>query len=438
MTVVRGVNPDDGAESSLIPFVHGEGMTAVRSVRSTKYGAKLFAYVLLVVAVGGALFGLGYSLAWPGLAAVTPGPPPVEEPATVAAGAALALLGFYVLGAGLLATLNKLVADSVAMGVAGTELSVASERAASSATESDAETEGQEASNEGGRDTTPSSPEPDRGPTPGSARSQSPASAAGTGAGAAADRSDPPAEAADGSTGSEGVEPPAPGGNGGEGGGQEAAETGASDPSGGSDPGPDAAAAEADAGTAGGSDAVTVDVDGADTLEPSVTGPVTTGPESDAEAEESDAGNAGSADAGPAGADFGDDTTEAGRPVGSLETEPVDPESGSGSDSGPNSDADEGDPSGPREPSPEEIAFGSSGADLGAGPDDDTGARGGVTERADWFEEGSDEESEAEPTDAGESTGKSERPEAEEAQGASGVAGSTAPSDPLADPNEDG
>ena len=442
MTVLRGVNPDGGAESSLIPFVHGEGMTAVRSVRSTKYGAKLFAYVLLVVAVGGVLFGLGYSLAWPGLAAVTPGPPPVEEPTTVAAGAVLALLGLYVLGSGLLATLNKLVADSVAMGVAGAELSVASERAASSATESDAETEGQEASNEGGRDTTPSSPEPDRGPTPGSARSQSPASAAGTGAGAAADRSDPPAEAADGSTGSEGVEPPAPGGNGGEGGGQEAAETGASDPSGGSDP--DAAAAEADAGTAGGSDTVTVDVDGADTLELSGTGPVTTGPESDAEAEESDAGNAGSTDAGPAGADFGDDTTEAGRPVGSLETEPVDPEPGPGSDSGPNSDVDEGDPAGPREPSPEEIAFGSSGADLGAGPDreagpdDDTGARGGVTERADWFEEGSDEESEAEPTDAGESTGKSERPEVEEAQGASGVAGSTAPSDPLADPNEDG
>jgi hypothetical protein len=271
----------------------------------------------------------------------------------------------------------------------------------------------------------------------------------------AADRSEQPAGSADRSTESGGVEPPAAGGNGGEGSGQEAAETGASGPSGGSDP--DAAAAEADAGTAGESDTVTVDVGGADTPEPSGTGSVTTGPEPDAEVEESDAGDAGSADAGPAGADFGDDdTAEAGRPVGELETEPVDPDAGSGSDSDPGSatgsapaaDADDGEPAGPREPSPEEIAFGTSGAtsepgpDRESGPDDDTGAGSGVTERADWFEEGFDGEPDDEPVDTGGSAedGEFEPTEAEESQGSSGFepAGSTAPSDPLADPNEDG
>ncbi|MEF8908260.1 MAG: hypothetical protein V5A13_10395, partial [Haloarculaceae archaeon] len=97
-------------------------MTAVRSVRSTAYGAKLFAYVLGVVAVGGALLGLGYTLAWPTLADVALGGAPLETPATLAAGVVLGLLGTYVLGAGLLGAAHKLVADGVATGVERAEL----------------------------------------------------------------------------------------------------------------------------------------------------------------------------------------------------------------------------------------------------------------------------------------------------------------------------
>lgn len=99
-------------------------MTAVGFGESTKYGARLFAYLLVSVVVGGILFGLGWTLAWPGVLAVLPGPPVVEDRAEVAAGIVLGVLGVYVGGTGLLATVNKFVADSVSQAIDATDLEV--------------------------------------------------------------------------------------------------------------------------------------------------------------------------------------------------------------------------------------------------------------------------------------------------------------------------
>lgn len=99
-------------------------MTAVGFGESTTYGARLFAYLLVSVVVGGILFGLGWKLAWPGVLAVPPGQPAVEERAEVAAGIVLGVLGVYVAGTGLLATVNKFVADSVSQAIDATDLEV--------------------------------------------------------------------------------------------------------------------------------------------------------------------------------------------------------------------------------------------------------------------------------------------------------------------------
>lgn len=96
-------------------------MTAVRLVESSKYGARLFAYLFVAVAVGAALFGLGWMLAWPAVLDALSGQSTVDT-AGVAAGTVLAVLGVYVAGSGLLATINKFVADSVSQGVDAADL----------------------------------------------------------------------------------------------------------------------------------------------------------------------------------------------------------------------------------------------------------------------------------------------------------------------------
>jgi len=93
-------------------------MTAVRLVESTKYGARLFAYLFVSVAVGAALVGVGWVLARPELQTALSGQPTAD----VAAGTILAVLGVYVTGSGLLATINKFIADSVSQGVDAADL----------------------------------------------------------------------------------------------------------------------------------------------------------------------------------------------------------------------------------------------------------------------------------------------------------------------------
>jgi hypothetical protein len=96
-------------------------MTAVRLVESSKYGARLFAYLFASLVLGAALFGLGWMLAWPAVLDALPGQPTVDT-TDVAAGTALAVLGVYVAGSGLLATINKFIADSVSQGVDAADL----------------------------------------------------------------------------------------------------------------------------------------------------------------------------------------------------------------------------------------------------------------------------------------------------------------------------
>jgi hypothetical protein len=99
-------------------------MTTRRLVGSTTYGARLFAYLLGVLVVGGATLGLGLSLAWPDITSVGPLEGTVDDTAEVAGGAVLSVIGVYIIGTGLLGTVNKFVADSVAQGVSMTDLDV--------------------------------------------------------------------------------------------------------------------------------------------------------------------------------------------------------------------------------------------------------------------------------------------------------------------------
>lgn len=148
-------------------------MTTVRSVRSTAYGAKLFAYVLAVAAVGGGLLGLGYSLAWPTVADVVLGGASAESPATLAAGSALGLLGVYVLGTGLFATLHKLVADGIASGVESAAATV--DGAATPAGDTDrAGSPGQSASDPGQTAATDTPDRPGTAPDSGSEEASTP------------------------------------------------------------------------------------------------------------------------------------------------------------------------------------------------------------------------------------------------------------------------
>jgi hypothetical protein len=412
-------------------------MTAVRSVRSTAYGAKLFAYVLGVVAVGGVLLGLGYVLAWPTLADVVLGEAPLEKPATLAAGAVLGLLGTYVVGAGLLGAVHKLVADGVATGVERAELAAggtSAGHATSAGQEGDSDGDPQPAeasvsddrpeSGSGSRPDT--GPDPEAGPATGSgeeaAGMASPADGTGGAATTTADQAaTPAADAEPGDAGPDGTgateddhqpaEPDAHVGPSAE------SEPGVMTRAAGDPDSGESGAVPPDPGATGGADTTATPDRGADDEG---------GPD-----RESDAGE---------GSDGADDAG-AWTPPRDLETEPVDVETSDTvpveAERGPDpgdvgvddvgvADGPGGQSSDPREPSPEEIAFGSPDGDRGS--DRDAGTDTGrddrsVTEPEEWFEKGGGGESDAEPTET-EGTGGSE------------PAGSTAPSDPLGDPNE--
>ncbi len=91
-------------------------MTAVRLVDSAKYGFKLFAYLVVVTAVGGGALALGSALAWPEVQALQ-GPAQASK-TDLAAGGILAFLGGVVLVTGYVGSAYKLVADAVATGTA--------------------------------------------------------------------------------------------------------------------------------------------------------------------------------------------------------------------------------------------------------------------------------------------------------------------------------
>jgi hypothetical protein len=96
-------------------------MTAVRSADSAKYGIKLFAYLLVVVLIGGGGIALGVAIGLPEARALL-GPGSASR-AELAGGAVLAFLGLVVLLTGLLGMVYKLIADAVAAGVSAGSLS---------------------------------------------------------------------------------------------------------------------------------------------------------------------------------------------------------------------------------------------------------------------------------------------------------------------------
>jgi hypothetical protein len=448
-------------------------MTAVRSVRSTAYGAKLFAYVLAVVAVGGALLGLGYSLAWPTLADVALGGAPAEEPATLAAGAVLGLLGVYVLGAGLLGAVHKLVADGVAAGVESVE--VAAGGTATPAGEggtADSEDQPATAPESGDQPDAGPGARPDSDPSreagPGTGSEKGPAGTAspagGTDGTVATADSQATLDAVDAEPGDAG-----PDSGGGTGGDHQPAEPDTRGPSEGSDPEPATeAAGGADApgesGTGGADPDAPAEPDAPTepdaTANPDPEGGAVAGPEA---AEDADDGWASTADletepvdvevsdtapaddeSDPAPVEGGDGPTAV---EGGSDPDPADV---GVEDVGPPDRPGDRSPN-PPEPSPEEIAFGSSGAETDREATQDAGgdsrtSEGGVTEREEWFGEDADGASgagtpetggglDAEPAE----TGGASDAEPAESDSTDGFepAGSTASADPLADPNEE-
>lgn len=121
-------------------------MTAVRFGESTRYGLRLYGYVLAVTVLGGAGVGLGAALAWPEIAAWR-GPGQAEVVPGIAGGLLL-FLGLSVLVIGYLGTAYKLLADGVAAGAVGppAETGVVDEAVESAAAAEAAVAEGSESS----------------------------------------------------------------------------------------------------------------------------------------------------------------------------------------------------------------------------------------------------------------------------------------------------
>lgn len=130
-------------------------MTAVRTVDSFKYGARLFAYLFVILLVGGGLLGLGALIIENANTSLSNGVTGIPDKTELAGGSVLALLGGFVLLSGLFGIVFKLVADGVET---GGDLSVAD--AASVASGADASTNGDQSA---GTDTAPTQ----TGPSPG-------------------------------------------------------------------------------------------------------------------------------------------------------------------------------------------------------------------------------------------------------------------------------
>ncbi len=416
-------------------------MTAVRSVRSTAYGAKLFAYVLGVVAVGGALLGLGYTLAWPTLADVALGGAPLETPATLAAGVVLGLLGTYVLGAGLLGAVHKLVADGVATGVERAELAAGGTSAGhttSAGQEEGSDSDRQPA--EGPVSDDRSGPGSGSRPDPGPDGEAEPGRGSGEGAAGVASPADGTGDPAatteqagatteQAATRAADAEPgdPGPDGTGATEGDHQPAELDARiGPPAEGEPEPEPATRAAGSADSGESGAVPP-------------GPDATGGTDTTATTDRGADAVSGPDREPDAVGGSDGADDAWTPPQDLETEPVDVETSDtvpveadgrpdpgdvgvddvGVADGPGDQSPD-----PPEPSPEEIAFGSPDRDRDSDRDAgaDTGREeGSVTEPEEWFEKGSESD-----------------PESTETEGTGGFepAGSTAASDPLGDPNE--
>lgn len=162
-------------------------MTAVRSVDSFSYGARLFAYLLVVLLVGGGLLALGTAIGYSDARALlTSG---VYSRSELAGGAVLAVLGLFVLVTGWFGIVHKLIADSVAAGQlpdrSVTDPAAATKDATTESSESSADDEsvaqtgpspGEQAAREHGTtQTVPSgaaSESPDPEPTPLAERSE--------------------------------------------------------------------------------------------------------------------------------------------------------------------------------------------------------------------------------------------------------------------------
>ena len=99
-------------------------MSDVRFRHATRYGAKLFGYLLGVVVVAGGALGLGAVLAGPELEPLL-GSGAVRR-GRLAGGVALGLLGVVILGIGLTSVAYKLVADAVAAGQGASAVAPAS------------------------------------------------------------------------------------------------------------------------------------------------------------------------------------------------------------------------------------------------------------------------------------------------------------------------
>lgn len=91
-------------------------MTAVRSVDSFKYGARLFAYLFVILLVGGGLLGLGAVIIENANTSLSNGITGIPDKTELAGGSVLALLGSFVLLSGLFGIVHKLVADGVDAG----------------------------------------------------------------------------------------------------------------------------------------------------------------------------------------------------------------------------------------------------------------------------------------------------------------------------------
>ncbi len=100
-------------------------MTAVRSVDSFKYGTRLFAYLFVILLVGGGLLGLGAVIIENANTSLSNGVTGIPDKTELAGGSVLALLGSFVLLSGLFGILYKLIADGVTLGQADAAIAAA-------------------------------------------------------------------------------------------------------------------------------------------------------------------------------------------------------------------------------------------------------------------------------------------------------------------------
>ncbi|MFC7133772.1 MULTISPECIES: hypothetical protein [Salinibaculum] len=417
-------------------------MTAIRSVASLRYGMRLFGYLFAVLVVGGGLLALGYEVGYDAATTFVGdwSLSAVEDTSDLAAGGILALLGSFVLLSGVFGVLHKLVADSVAVGLAEstpatvtgqTQPAPGADAAAGSADEESEEpavesedTVEMEASHEEPTESEPAPPaepsEPAGPSTPAQERSESPTRAATRG-------TEPGDRAPDNATPAEGVDtPPEP-------------QSGASETAADERESTDRAQAQAASETGG-----------ADITE--------RGPEADEAPAETDPSLSEIFDENAEGERVqqeAEEQTRRGQPPEPPEppatqgrrdqskpsasgTEPV-PEPDANREETPTDPADEWEskePQSKREPTPEEIAFGTSGG-MDDGTTDDGTIDDGTIDDETEVDDATEEDTDGEWRDDPDSTEDAEWEEEDASgDGESGrTVGNASGTDPLADPD---